>query len=79
MEIFFEYFNSAVESGGVELILTAVGLPMAAAGVGVYRKVRKAKKLKEAITGGQAKPPLNGGVKNRLEMAPQAGLEPATQ
>jgi len=27
-------------------------LPMAAAGVGIYRKVRKAKKLKEAITGG---------------------------
>lgn len=52
MEIFFEYFNSAVESGGVELVLTAVGLPMAAAGVGVYRKVRKAKKLKQAITGG---------------------------
>jgi len=25
---------------------------MAAAGVGIYRKVRKAKKLKEAITGG---------------------------
>ena len=79
MEIFFEYFNSAVESGGVELILTAVGLPMAAAGVGIYRKVRKAKKLKEAITGGQSEPPLNGGVTNRLEVAPQAGLEPATQ
>ena len=52
MEGFLEIFNSAVESGGVELILTAVGLPMAAAGVGVYRKVRKTKKLKEAITGG---------------------------
>jgi len=25
---------------------------MAAAGVGIYRKMRKAKKLKEAITGG---------------------------
>jgi len=52
MEIFFEYLNSAVESGGVELILTAVGLPMAAAGVGVYRKVRKAKALKDSLTGG---------------------------
>ena len=51
MEIFFEYFNSAVESGGVELVLTAVGLPMAAAGVGIYRKVRNAKKLKEQLTG----------------------------
>ena len=79
MEIFFEYFNSAVESGGVELILTAVGLPMAAAGVGVYRKVRKAKKLKQAITGGQSESPLNGSVANPLKVAPQAGLEPATQ
>lgn len=50
MEIFLEYFNSAVESGGVELVLTAIGLPMAAAGVGIYRKVRKAKKLKEQLT-----------------------------
>lgn len=46
-----ELFNSAIESGGVELILTAIGLPMAAAGVGVYRKVRKAKKLKENLLG----------------------------
>ena len=51
MEIFFEYFNSAVESGGVELILTAVGLPVVATGVGVYRKMKKAKKLKEQLTG----------------------------
>ena len=79
MEGFLEIFNSVIESGGVELILTAAGLPMAAAGVGIYRKVRKAKKLKEAITGGQSKPPLNGSVANPLEVAPQAGLEPATQ
>ena len=79
MEGFLDIFNSVLESGGVELMLTAAGLPMAAAGVGIYRKVRKAKKIKEAITGGQAKPPLNGGVTNRLEVAPQAGLEPATQ
>ena len=46
MEGFLEIFNSVIESGGVELILTAAGLPMAAAGVGIYRKVRKAKKLK---------------------------------
>ena len=51
MERFLEIFNSVIESGGVELMLTAAGLPMAAAGVGIYRKVRKAKKLKEAITG----------------------------
>ena len=79
MEGFLEIFNSVIESGGVELMLTAAGLPMAAAGVGIYRKVRKAKKLKEAITGGQAKPPLTGGFTNRLEVAPQAGLEPASQ
>ena len=79
MEGFLEIFNSVVESGGVELILTAAGLPMAAAGVGIYRKMRKAKKLKEAITGGQSEPPLNGSVANPLEVAPQAGLEPATQ
>lgn len=46
-----ELLNSAVESGGIELILTAVGLPMAAAGVGIYKKVRKAKKMKEQILG----------------------------
>ena len=46
-----EMLNSAIESGGVELILTAVGLPAAAVGVGIYRKVRKAKKLKEQILG----------------------------
>ena len=46
-----EMLNSAIESGGVELILTAIGLPMAAAGVGVYRKVRKAKKVKENLLG----------------------------
>lgn len=46
-----EMLNSAIESGGVELILTAIGLPMAAAGVGVYRKVRKAKQMKEKILG----------------------------
>tara|TARA_Y100001938_G_C7995460_1_gene381818 strand:- start:256 stop:414 length:159 start_codon:yes stop_codon:yes gene_type:complete len=52
MDVLFEFVNVAIESGGVELILTATGLPMAAVGVGVWRKMRKAKKLKEAITGG---------------------------
>ena len=79
MEGFLEIFNSVIESGGVELMLTAAGLPMAAAGVGIYRKVRKAKKLKEVITGGQSELPLNGSVANPLKVAPQAGLEPATQ
>jgi hypothetical protein len=48
---FMELLNSAIESGGVELILTAVGLPAAAVGVGIYRKARKAKKLKENLLG----------------------------
>jgi hypothetical protein len=52
MEVFFEFVSVAIESGGVELVLTATGLPMAAVGVGIYRKMRKAKKLKDAITGG---------------------------
>lgn len=39
--------NAVIDSGGVELILGAVGLPVAAAGVGIYRKMRKAKKLTE--------------------------------
>ena len=50
MDGFLEIFNSVLESGGVELILTAAGLPMAAAGVGIYRKMRKAKKIKEQLT-----------------------------
>ena len=51
MDIFLEYFHAAIESGGVELILTAVGLPVVATGVGVYRKMRKAKALKDSLTG----------------------------
>lgn len=40
-------FNAVIDSGGVELILGAVGLPVAAAGVGIYRRLRKTKKLTE--------------------------------
>ena len=43
----FETLNAVVDSGGVELILAAVGLPVAAAGVGMYRRLRKTKKLTE--------------------------------
>ena len=39
--------NAVIDSGGVELILGAVGLPVAAAGVGIYRRMRKSKKLTE--------------------------------
>jgi len=52
MEGFLEIFNQAVDSGGLELILAATGMTAAIPGVLVYKKIRKAKKLKEAITGG---------------------------
>ena len=42
-----ETLNTVIDSGGVELILGAVGLPVAAAGVGIYRRLRKTKKLTE--------------------------------
>lgn len=42
-----ETLHTIIDSGGVELILGAVGLPVAAAGVGIYRRMRKAKKLTE--------------------------------
>ncbi len=48
---FVELLSAGMEVGGGELILTAVGLPAAAVGVGIYRKARKAKKLKENLLG----------------------------
>lgn len=39
-----ETMNAIIDSGGAELILGAVGLPVAAAGVAVYRKVRATQK-----------------------------------
>jgi hypothetical protein len=52
MEGFLEIFNQAVDSGGLELILAATGMGAAVPGVLLYKKIRKAKKPKEAITGG---------------------------
>ena len=51
MEVFFEIFNQAVDSGGLELILAATGMSAAVPGVLIYKKIRKAKKLKEQLTG----------------------------
>ena len=46
-----ELFNSIIDSGGLELILAATGMGAAIPGVVLYKKIRKAKKLKEQILG----------------------------
>ena len=46
-----ELFNSIIDSGGVELILAATGMGAAIPAVVMYKKFRKAKKLKEQILG----------------------------
>jgi biopolymer transport protein ExbB/TolQ len=59
MEGFLEIFNQAVDSGGLELILTATGMTAAIPGVLFYKKMRKAKKLKEQLNW------ASGGFQNR--------------
>jgi hypothetical protein len=44
-------FNAIIDSGGVELILAATGMGAAIPGIVLYKKIRKAKKLKEQILG----------------------------
>ena len=51
MEGFLEIFNQAVDSGGLELILAATGMGAAVPGVLLYKKMRKAKKLREQLLG----------------------------
>jgi hypothetical protein len=46
-----ELFNSIIDSGGLELILAATGMGAAIPGIVLYKKIRKAKKLKEQILG----------------------------
>jgi len=46
-----DMINSAVDSGGLELILAATGMGAAIPGIVLYKKIRKAKKLKEQILG----------------------------
>jgi biopolymer transport protein ExbB/TolQ len=48
---FMELLNSAIDSGGVELILAVTGMGAAIPAVVMYKKIRKAKKLKEQILG----------------------------
>jgi hypothetical protein len=46
-----ELFNAIIDSGGLELILAATGMGAAIPGIVLYKKIRKAKKLKEQILG----------------------------
>jgi hypothetical protein len=46
-----ELFNAIIDSGGVELILAATGMGAVIPGVVLYKKIRKAKQLKEKILG----------------------------
>jgi hypothetical protein len=41
MEFLVEITNIIVETGAAEMILTAAGLPVVAAGVAIYRKTKK--------------------------------------
>jgi len=46
-----ELFNAIIDSGGLELILAATGMGAAIPGIVLYKKIRKAKQLKEKILG----------------------------
>jgi biopolymer transport protein ExbB/TolQ len=46
-----ELFNVIIDSGGVELILAATGMGAAVPAVVLYKRMRKAKKMKEEILG----------------------------
>jgi len=46
-----ELFNSIIDSGGLELILAATGMGAAVPAVVMYKRMRKAKKMKEQILG----------------------------
>jgi len=46
-----ELFNAIIDSGGIELILAATGMGAAVPAVVMYKRMRKAKKMKEQILG----------------------------
>ena len=46
-----EIFNALIDSGGLELFLTAAGMGAAVPAVVFYKRMRKAKKMKEQIFG----------------------------
>lgn len=51
LELLMEIFNAIIDSGGVELILAATGMGAAVPAVVMYKRMRKAKKMKEQILG----------------------------
>lgn len=46
-----DLLNSIIDSGGLELILAATGMGAAVPAVVMYKRMRKAKKMKEQILG----------------------------
>lgn len=46
-----DLLNSIIDSGGLELILAATGMGAAIPGIVLYKRIRKAKKMKEQILG----------------------------
>jgi len=46
-----DLLNSIIDSGGLELILAATGMGAAVPAVVMYKRIRKAKQLKEKILG----------------------------
>jgi biopolymer transport protein ExbB/TolQ len=46
-----DLLNSIIDSGGLELILAATGMGAAVPAVVFYKRMRKAKQLKEKILG----------------------------
>lgn len=46
-----DLLNAIIDSGGLELILAATGMGAAVPAVVMYKRIRKAKQLKEKILG----------------------------
>ena len=46
-----EIFNALIDSGGLELFLAATGMGAVVPAVVMYKRMRKAKKMKEQIFG----------------------------
>jgi biopolymer transport protein ExbB/TolQ len=46
-----DLLNSIIDSGGLELILAATGMGAAVPAVVMYKRIRKAKQMKEKILG----------------------------
>jgi biopolymer transport protein ExbB/TolQ len=51
LELLMEIFNALIDSGGLELFLAATGMGAAVPAVVMYKRMRKAKKMKEQILG----------------------------